>query len=160
MIRDATHDDADALIEMGKAFFDEAGLPERFAALGLPDVAFCPQSFLTSCEAMGSGLGVMLVAEVDGEVVGMLGAVFAPAPWNFAVALGHEAWWYVRADRRKGAGVALMKEFEARAAARGVLISGMVAEHSLRGKTVGMLYQAKGYAPAETIYWKRLGQVH
>jgi GNAT superfamily N-acetyltransferase len=159
MIRDATQEDADALIRLGAAFFEEAGLAERFTALDLPNIEFCPRSFLTTCEALAKS-GVMLVAEHAGEVVGMLGAAFIPALWNYRVTLAQETWWYVQPDRRKGLGVALLKEFEDRATAQGVVLSAMVAELGLRGKAVGRLYEAKGYAPAESVFWKRLGAVH
>ena len=72
IIRDAIADDAVALVEMGQAFFAEAGIAERFEALGLPDIGFCPKSFLLSCEMLAK-TGAMLVAEVDGELVGSAG---------------------------------------------------------------------------------------
>lgn len=160
LIRDAVPDDAAALIQMGAAFFAEAGLPERFNAIGLPEITFCPESFIRSCEYMADpSRGVLLVAEEDGEVVGMLGAAFAPAPWNLRIKLSQEQWWYCRKGKRRGAGHALLREYEARATAQGVVISGMVAENGLRGDAVGQLYKAKGYAPAESVYWKRLNSV-
>jgi predicted N-acetyltransferase YhbS len=155
MIRDATPDDAKALILMGQAFFEEAGLPERFRALERPDIQFCPESFILSCQML-SEKGLLLVAEAGGEVVGMLGAVFAPALWNHRIGLAHECWWYVRPDKRKGIGVALLGAYEKRAAERGIALSAMVAEHGLRGDAVGRLYRAKDYVPAETVYWHRL----
>jgi GNAT superfamily N-acetyltransferase len=149
MIRDATQEDAEALIRMGAAYVEEAGHLERFGA------EFCPQSFLTTCEALAK-TGILLVAEHDGEVVGMLGAAFIPVLWNYKVLQAQETWWYARPDRRKGLGVALLGEFERRATAQGVSIGGMVAELGPRGDAVGRLYAAKGYAPAESVYLKRL----
>jgi len=155
MIRDATPDDALALIEMGKAYFDEAGLPDRFRDLGRPDIGFCPESFIHSCEAM-SQRGILLIAEAKGEPVGMLGAFLSPALWNFRVGMAQECWWYVRPDKRKGVSVALLRAYEDKAAERGILISGMIAEYGLRGDAVGRLYKAKDYVPAGTVYWRRL----
>lgn len=149
MIRDATQDDAEALIRMGAAYVEEAGHLARFGA------EFCPQSFLTTCEGLAR-TGIMLVAEHDGEVVGMLGAAFIPVLWNYKVLQAQETWWYARPDRRKGLGVALLREFEARATAQGVVLSAMVAELGPRGDAVGRLYEAKGYAPAESVFLKRL----
>lgn len=153
MIRDATQEDAKALIEMGAAWAEEAGQVARFG------VEFCPQSFLTTCEAL-SRQGIMLVAEHDGEPVGMLGAAFIPVLWNYKVLLAQETWWYVQPVKRKGlrksVSAALIREYEERAAAQGVVIGGMVAEQGPRGDAVGRLYQAKSYAPAETVYLKRL----
>jgi hypothetical protein len=153
MIRTATQEDAKALIEMGAAWAEEAGQVARFG------VEFCPQSFLTTCEAL-SRTGIMLVAEHDGAPVGMLGAAFIPVLWNYNALLAQETWWYVRPAKRKGlrksTSAALLKEYEERAAAQGVVIGGMVAELGPRGDAVGRLYQAKQYLPAETVYLKRL----
>jgi hypothetical protein len=153
MIRDATQDDADALVRLGAAWAEEAGMPARFG------VEFCPQSFLTTCEALAR-TGIMLIAEHEGKPVGMLGAAFIPVLWNYKALLAQETWWYVRPPKRKGLrasmSAALLKEYEERAAAQGVAIGGMVAELGPRGDAVGRLYAAKGYAPAESVYLKRL----
>jgi hypothetical protein len=153
MIRDATQEDAEALIRMGAAYVEEAGLPERFG------VEFCPQSFLTTCEALAR-TGVMIVAEHDGKVVGMLGAAFIPVLWNYKVLLAQETWFYVQPAKRKGlrkeTSEALLREYEERAAAKGVSFGGIVQELGPRRVAVGRLYEAKGYAPAESVFFKRL----
>jgi hypothetical protein len=153
MIRNATQEDAKALIEMGAAWAEEAGQPARFG------VEFCPQSFLTTCEALAR-TGIMLVAEHDGEPVGMLGAAFIPVLWNYKVLLAQETWWYVRPAKRKGlrkqTSEALLREYEALATAKGVSFGGIVQELGPRRAAVGRLYEAKGYAPAESVFFKRL----
>ena len=152
IIREAEADDATALVDLGVAYFAEAGLAE---SLG---VEFCPQSFISSCEMM-SKRGVMLVADQNGSVVGMLGAAFVPALWNYRVLTARECWFFVRPEcRRKGknAGVALLQEFEARATAQGVVISAMVEEQGPGRTTAGLLFKAKAYSPAETVFFKRL----
>jgi len=153
MIRDATQEDAEALVRMGAAYVEEAGHLERFGA------EFCPQSFLTTCEALAR-TGVMIVAEHDGRVVGMLGAAFIPVLWNYKVLLAQETWFYVQPTKRKGlrkeTSEALLKEYEERATAQGVSFGGIVQELGPRRSAVGRLYEAKGYAPAESVYLKRL----
>ena len=153
MIRDATQEDAEALVRMGAAYVAEAGLLERIGA------EFCPQSFLTTCEAL-SKTGLMLIAEHDGEPVGMLGAAFIPVLWNYKVLLAQETWWYVRPAKRKGlrkeTSEALLKAYEERASAKGVAFGGIVQELGPRRAAVGRLYEAKGYAPAESVFLKRL----
>jgi GNAT superfamily N-acetyltransferase len=149
MIRNATQEDAEALVRMGAAWAEEAGMPARFG------VEFCPQSFLTTCEALAR-TGIMLIAEHEGKPVGMLGAAFIPVLWNYKTLLAQETWWYVEPERRKGLGVALLKEYEERASAKGVSFSGIVHELGPRRQAVGRLYEAKGYAPAESVFFKRL----
>ncbi len=153
MIRNATQEDADALVRMGAAWAEEAGMPARFG------VEFCPQSFLTTCEALAR-TGIMLIAEHEGKPVGMLGAAFIPVLWNYKVLLAQETWWHVRPTNRKGlrkeTSEALLKEYEERATAKGVLFSGIVQELGPRRSAVVRLYEAKGYAPAESVFIKRL----
>lgn len=151
VIRDATREDADALAALGAGFFREAGLPERGAE-------FDPNSFLAFCQALAQN-HILLVAEDGGPPFGMLGAVVVPAFWNAKETLSQEFFWYVLPAKRKGAGAALLKEMELRATAKGAILCAMVAEHGLRGDAVGRLYRAKGFAPAESTYWKRLGTV-
>jgi hypothetical protein len=153
MIRDATAGDAEALVRLGEDYVAEAGLTDRLAT------EFCPQSFLSTCEALAR-TGIMLVAEHDGVVVGMLGAAFIPILWNYKVLQAQETWFYVRPAKRKGlrkeTSEALLKEYEKRASAKGVQFSGIVQELGPRRVAVGRLYEAKGYAPAESVFLKRL----
>jgi GNAT superfamily N-acetyltransferase len=151
MIRDATKEDADRLLEMGAAFFEEAGLHER-------GVTFDPASFLQFCGYLSQN-GILLVADSKDGVVGMIGVGVVPAYWNNAVTLAQECFWWVAPEHRKGTGSALLWEMERRATAKGAILGAMVAEHGLRGDAVGRLYRAKGYAPAESTYWKRLNSV-
>lgn len=148
MIREAVPTDNVRLAEMGRAFFEEAGLPSR-------GVEFDPNSFLPFCGLLAEQ-GILLVAEQDGRVIGMLGAGVIPAYWNARVMLAQECFWYVEPAHRKGIGSRLLREMEKRAVAKGARLCAMVAEHGLRGKAVGRLYEAKGYAPAESTYWKGL----
>lgn len=148
MIRDATQEDAQRLAEMGADFFKEAGLEDR-------GVTFDVESFLTFCGGLAS-VGVLLVAEKDEAVVGMIGLVVMPAYWNVNVRLAQEAFLWVDPAHRKGVGRMLLEEGEKRALAMGAVLSSMVSEHGLRGDAVGQLFRRKGYAPAETVFWKRL----
>jgi ribosomal protein S18 acetylase RimI-like enzyme len=150
MIRAATPDDMPALLKMGAAFFVEAGLPDK-------GVTFDGLTFEVFCATLGQH-GLLLVAEGKQEVVGMIGVALAPAFWNAGVTLAQECFWYVDPSCRKGKfGPALLDEMQRQAAARGAILCSMVAEHGLRGDAVGQLYRRKGFAPAESTYWKRIG---
>lgn len=149
MIRPAVPTDNVRLVELGEAFFVEAGLPGR-------GVTFDPRSFAATCGFLADK-GILLVAESQGRVVGMLGAQLMPAYWNVEVTLCQECFWFVDKDSRKGVGSALLRELEARATDAGARFCAMVAEHGLRGDAVGRLYKAKGYAPAESVFWRPLG---
>lgn len=148
MIREATDKDAERLAEMGAAFFTEAGLPER-------GVSFDVESFLTFCGGRAR-VGVLLVAEREGRAIAMIGMAVLPAYWNVSVRLAQECFLWVDEPYRQGLGRKLVAEAEKRAYGMGAVLFSMAAEHGLRGDAVGQLFRRQGYAPAETVFWKRL----
>ena len=149
MIRDATQEDARRLAEMGEAFFNEAGLPAR-------GVTFDVESFLTFCGGLVHTGSILLVGEAKGQVVAMMGVAVLPAYWNLNIRLAQECFLWVDPGFRKGIGQTLVDEAERRAIQAGAVLSSMAAEHGLRSEAVGQLFRRKGYAPAETVFWKRL----
>lgn len=147
MIRAAVPDDAPALIEMGRAFFEEAGWADK--------AAFCPTSFALTLERLAEA-GILLVFEKDGRPVGMAGALYSPAYWNEKVLIGQELFWYCEKLHRKGAGTELLRQLESAAKARNVKFFGMVAEHGLRHEALAQVYKRAGYSLAEHTFCKAL----
>lgn len=147
MIRPALPADIKAIIDMGRAFFTEAGWSER--------AEFCPDSFTRTAARLGAD-GLLLVVEKAGEVVGMAGAVLAPAYWNEKMLIGQELFWYCKPAHRKGAGAELLRQLESAAKARNVKLFGMVAEHGLRHEALAQVYKKAGYALAEHTFCKAL----
>lgn len=147
MIRPAVPDDAPAIIEMGRAFFAEAGWADK--------AAFCPESFAQTLGRLAEH-GILLVVEKGGEVVGMAAALFSPAYWNEKVLIGQELFWYCKPLHRKGVGTELLKQLESAAKARNVQFFGMVAEHGLRHEALAQVYKRAGYFPAEHTFCKAL----
>lgn len=147
MIRDAVPDDAPALIEMGRAFFAEAGWADK--------AEFCPQSFAQTLGQLAER-GILLVFEKDGRPVGMAGALYSPAYWNEKVLIGQELFWYCEPLHRKGAGTELLRQLESAAKARNVKFFGMVAEHGLRHEALAQVYKRAGYSVAEHTFCKAL----
>jgi GNAT superfamily N-acetyltransferase len=147
MIRDAVPDDAPELVEMGRAFFAEAGWADK--------AEFCPESFALTLERL-SEAGILLVFEKDGKPVGMAGALYSPAYWNEKVLIGQELFWYCEPPHRKGAGAELLRHLESAAKARNVQFFGMVAEHGLRHEALAQVYKRAGYSVAEHTFCKAL----
>lgn len=147
MIRPAAPPDAPILIEMGLEFFREAGWSDK--------ATFCPRSFLATLERLADH-NILLVVEKNGEVVGMAGAVIAPAYWNENMLIGQELFWYCKPAHRKGAGAELLEKLESAAKARNVHLFGMMAEHGLRHEALGRLYKKAGFAPVEHTFCKVL----
>lgn len=146
MIRPAVPADSAKLGELGARFFLEAGL----AARGLQ---FCPDSYFRTLEALSKD-GILLAAENEGEVVGIIGSGICPAWWNNDVLTCQELLWYVLPSHRLGMGRKLFDAFEAEAKSRGVRLIGMTAEEGLRSTALNRLYRQRGYSLAELTFWK------
>jgi GNAT superfamily N-acetyltransferase len=139
MIRPATLGDIPALLEMGKAFADEAGVTAR---VGWDDdsVAEMLEGLILSDD------GIVLVSER-----GMIGGVVYPHPFNASVRVFVEMFW----RSEDGQGLALLKAAEAQAEARGATKSVMVAMDGM--ERTQRLYGRLGYAPCEMQFIKDIG---
>ena len=147
MIRAAAPDDLPAIVDMGEAFFEEAGWAAR--------APFCRESFAQSVKRIAEG-GILLVVEKGGKAVGMAGAVFSPAYWNEKVLIGQEIFLYIKPTDRKGSGKELLRQLESAAKARNVQFFGMVSEHGLRHDALKAVYERAGYSLAEHTFCKAL----
>lgn len=150
VIRAALPADLPALLEMGRAFWQEAGHGEEHP--------FCEASFTKTLAALGDA-GLLLVVD-NGAVIGMAAADVAPCIVNHAVKIGRDAFFYVRPKQRKGMGKLLIKALEDVSIRHGATVFDLVAERGsprpdakfTRGEALGRLYQAHGYALAESTY--------
>lgn len=154
IIRQATPDDLSDILRMGSDFFAASG----FAAIADADTL----SMIETAEGlMKNEAAVLLVADIDGELVGMAGAVSYPFYFNREHLTGQELFWWVDPRHRSdGAGKALMEGIEAWARSIGMHSLMMVAIPSLEGESVGKLYQRAGFKPAEQNYIRRLDYGH
>lgn len=151
MIRRAAPTDIHRIMEMGRAFFHEAGWHKH--------AEFDAESFAYSCGLLMDN-GVFLVAdEGKAGVVGMVAAGIAPAYWNRQVLTGQEIFWYVRPEHRTGNGGLLMAALEDAMRSLGVVLCSMSAEEGLRSSALHRIYRKRGYWPAEKLFWKRLEAV-
>lgn len=148
MIRPAVPADMPRLVEMGLAFFTEAGHEGKTGA-------FCPESFAHTVGLLIDNK-LMLTAERGGEIVGMGAVDVARAFWNHKIILGREAFFYIVPSARKGLGRKLLAALETAAGSYGATLFDVVAEPGPRSKPLAELYERAGYNPAETTFRKRL----
>lgn len=145
MIRDARPDDVGRILELGERFFNEAGWP-RVATWDAMSVVDTLEKLATE--------GVLLVAEDDGRVVGIAGAPIGPAYFNKSIAMSQELFWYV--DKGAKVGMPLLDALEAGCKDKGSHVHIMGAVSGLRDEALNRLYRARGYAPAERYFIKRI----
>ncbi len=147
MIRPAVPQDLQRLVEMGYAYFVDAGW-EKHASFDI-------ESFAFTCGVLIDG-GVLLVGERNAHVVGVIGSGVAPFPWNRSLATAQGILFHCDPGHKKLA-TQLLAEHDAALRLRGVRIASMSWEDGRREKVnLGLIYAHTGYVPVERTYWKAL----
>lgn len=145
-IRHAEPDDLDALLSMGRDFFDHS--PNGTFT------TFDENSLTATLMALMSGVtgGSILVAETAGEVVGMAACVVYPFYANHSTLMGQEVFWWVKPEFRKGIGGSLLDELEAEAKRKGAKVFLGAHLSGERNAAFERLYRRRGYTPAENTH--------
>lgn len=147
MIRAACEADMPDLLRMGRAFY---GSTEREGV-----VPFCEASAEATARLLLSQ-GILLVAEFETHVIGMIGLMVSPSLMNHAYLVASEIMWWVDADARwSGAGLRLIRAAENAARDAGAVEITMVRlDNSPRAAE--LVYLRRGYRPGEHSYTKVL----
>ena len=144
-VRLATAADIPALVEMGA----------RFHAFSADPVPYCRDSAALSAQGLLQ-MGFALIAERDGEAVGMIGVAVVPLFFNARTQLAQELMWWVADDARgTGAALALLRAAEDEARARGAGRLQMIALANSPDH-VALIYTRLGFRHCETAYVKEL----
>jgi RimJ/RimL family protein N-acetyltransferase len=157
-IRPAEPKDLDALTDMGAQFFAYSTFAkvvqfDRDAARAAIARYAAPGTMLTDPDS------VVLVAEVEGEVVGGLVGFIGPMWFNPAARVATELAWWVAEEHRGGtAAIRLYRAFEAWADKQDadvIVMSDLVIE----GETpAARLFEKLGYATVERAHIKQRGK--
>ena len=149
-VRAATTDDLPNYIQLARMFhaaspmhnvipFDDEGYSKFFSrALQAPEV------------------GVWL-AEIDGEVVGIAGALLYPMYFSPKTLVAQELWWWLTPKARgSGAGAKMFKQIEDWAKSNGAAAVFMIALEDSRAKKMEHLYARAGFRPMERTFIKEV----
>jgi L-amino acid N-acyltransferase YncA len=149
-IRKAQPEDLPALLDMGRDFFDHSA--------NSAFTTFDENSLTATLIALMSGVagGSLLVAETDGEVVGMAACVVFPFYANHSTLISQELFWWVKPEHRKGIGGAILDELEAEAKRKGAKIFIGANLSGERSAAFERLYRRRGYTPAENTHLRIL----
>lgn len=149
MIRDASLHDVPEIARLGELFHAEAGWAD-----------VCDYSRedteKTLAHMVESDDGILLVAESDGEIVGMCGGLAHPVYFNHSHKSGQELFWWMKPGLRDGTGRLLLETMEARARAIGCSSWAMIALDKVQPELTGRIYKRRGYRASEHSYIKRL----
>jgi GNAT superfamily N-acetyltransferase len=144
-LRLATAADEAALVRMGQRFLTESSYKEHLKNNPAQMIHFT-RRMLACADAR------ILVAEEDGEAVGMLVFYLFPHFFSGEPMAGEIVWW-VEPERRAGStGLRLLREAERLAREAGSTKMQMIAPN----ERIGALYEKLGYRRVETTYQKEL----
>lgn len=147
VIRPATMDDVDAIVEMGRRFYPESGYEAT--------APFCEEQ-IAGLAIVTMRDGVMLVAEKDGEVVGMACLHVEPFLFNPSVVIAHELVYWIEPEHRGGMMAArMLKAIEEACRAKGATTIRM-ATLSSSPEAADKLYMRAGFHLSEKYYSKGL----
>lgn len=147
-IRHAEPKDLEALVDMGREFFEQSGNGAF--------TTFDEGSFIATVMSLMGGAGTLLVAVSAERLIGMAASVVFPFYANLNTKIGQEIFWFAKPDSRNGIGSALLDELEADARRKGadVFMSASIA--GLRDGAIARVYQRRGYKPSENTFIRRL----
>lgn len=145
-IRRATRDDFSGIAQMGERFLQQT----QWASLGL-DLS---SLYETLEELSTNSNGLLLVAEDEQGVCGMLGALKFPHYFNKQHWLAQELFWWVdERARGTGAGKGLLlagEEWAKKAGAKALMMISI--QGTPEAEAVAKMYSKAGYTPAEHNY--------
>jgi GNAT superfamily N-acetyltransferase len=146
-IRKATHDDIPRIVTMAERFYAQTRYGE---------IAPMAKESAAGLAIVMMEQGVMLLAEHDGEVVGMVGLFIEPFTFNITKTMATEiVWWVEPEHQRSGIGMELLAAIEPACRAKGADVIRMMC---LAGQCEGAeaIYTRMGYVPSEHAYTKVL----
>ena len=144
MIRSATLDDVPAIVEMARKFY---------ATTDYANFAPFDETAMTHLVA-GLVDHVLLVAETDNQLNGMVGLMVSPFVFSPSQLFATEIVWWVEPEaRNNGVGIELLRAVEPACKAKGCQSIQMM-HLATSPKQAGLLYQRLGYKHSETSYFK------
>jgi GNAT superfamily N-acetyltransferase len=149
MIRLATPEDVPEIARLGGEFYAEAGWAD-IAEYRADDCA------ATLGQMVGTDAAILLVAEDEGEIVGMAGALTFPLYFNASHRAAQELFWWIKPGLRNGIGSRLLDTLETEARAKGCSSLIMIALDKVNPEATGRLYRRRGYRASEHSWIRRL----
>lgn len=145
MIRTANIHDIDRIVEMCRRFYHTTEYI-KFAPYHEPSIKLLTEALVN--------VGVVLVAELRGELVGVAGLVLAPYMFNNEIIGAHEVVWWVEPEAQgMGVGKELLLAIEPACKSRGATIVQMV-HLSNSPPQAANLYLKLGFDHSECCFTK------
>ena len=150
IVRRAVAADLDKYVVLAETF--HAASPMKDAAKF--DVKGYGDFFLSSLE--NDSLGIWL-SEIDGEMVGICGAILYPLYFSPSSLVAQELWWWLTPKARgTGAGKMMFTQLEMWAKERNASSLFMIALEDDRAGKMEKLYVRAGFKPIERTFMKEV----
>lgn len=149
MIRPARIDDCAEIARLGEIFHAEAAWGD-VCDYRQGD---CQATLERMCEAPET---ILLVAERDGDLIGMAGGLISMLYFNHAHLTGQELFWWIDPQERGSIGLRLLEALENEARARGCQSWAMIALDKVDPERTARIYERRGYRASERSFIKRL----
>ena len=147
-LRFAEHEDIPQCVEVGREFWAVSPYAES--------LEYSPESVAGLLATLIDNQ-LMMVAEYEEGIVGVAGIWVAPLPFNPAVILAHELFWYVAPGvRENGVGAAMLSNIESMARAKGAKLMSMGTMQTSSPEKAEKLFSAHDYKLTEKTYTKVL----
>lgn len=146
-VRPAVDSDIPVIVRMGRSFWAQTFFSE---------IPYCPDSIAYQCRLMME-YRLLLVGEINGDVIGAVGALAAPLYGNMDYLVASELFWYVEPEcRNTGIGKLMLDGIERAAKARGVHSFSMMALEAVEPEKAAAIYRRLGYVATEHAFSKVL----
>jgi GNAT superfamily N-acetyltransferase len=150
IVRKATETDLPKYIVLAESFHMASPM---HGVIGF-DAAGYSQFYLSSLQ--NDSVGIWL-AEIDGEIVGICGALVYPMYFNPSALVVQELWWWLTpASRGSGAGGKMFKQIEQWTKEKEASALFMIALEDNRAKKMANLYIRAGFKPMERTFIKEV----
>lgn len=150
IVRKATETDLPQYLTLAQAFHTASPMHGAIEF----DVPGYSQFYLSSLE--NDNVGIWL-AEIDGAIVGICGAIAYPLYFNPSALVVQELWWWLTpASRGSGAGGQMFKQIDQWAKEKNASALFMIALEDNRAKKMENLYLRAGFRPMERTFIKEV----
>lgn len=147
MIRPATHNDVNELVELGRTF-----LGQTILARMAPYDPVSVEGMLMSC--IDTTTSAVFALESGGKVVGGIFGSLVPLYWNVEILAAQQFGWFVHPDHRGKESILLLRAWEGWAVQHGATILFSGAKKNNRFNAMDRVLNREGYEVLETVHVK------
>lgn len=150
MIREAKLEDIPIILTMGNEFLKESKVN-----------VFIPYDEITLYNFVLNGINnststILLYEDSNKQVLGFIGGIIFPHPFNNNIKIAAELVWWVYPEHRGTVGKPLLNSFEIWGKSNSVNIISVMSLENMNPTTIDKIYKKQGYQLIEHSYFKEV----